>query len=35
MPNFVDPKIEAEHMFDMVVNRLQLFNEWYYYLVEG
>jgi hypothetical protein len=35
IPNFVDPKIEEEHMFNMVVNHLQLFDEWYYYLVEG
>ena len=35
MPNFIDPKLEAEHTFDVVVNRLQFFDEWHYYFVEG
>jgi hypothetical protein len=34
MPNFIDPKIKAEHTFDMVVNCLQFFDEWHYCLVE-
>jgi hypothetical protein len=34
MPNFIDPKIEAEHMFGMVVNRLQFFDKWHFCLVE-
>jgi hypothetical protein len=36
MPNFINPKIEVEHVFDMlVINCLQLFDEWYYYWVKG
>jgi hypothetical protein len=35
IPNFADPKIEEEHMFNMVVNCLQLFDEQYYSWVEG
>ena len=35
MPGFINPKLEAEHTFDVVVNRLQFFDEWHYYFVEG
>jgi hypothetical protein len=35
MPSLVDSKMEVQDRFDTVINRLQLFEEWYYSLVKG